>query len=96
MVDPVRTTVTMRIDDDMLEVAKALATRRGSSLSSVVSELVQRGLQTSTPAKEDERDTAFTVAVDAQAITSEDVGQALDDSPTDAKGYTLTTDIAQD
>ena len=76
---PVRTTVTIGIDDDVLAVAKALATRRGSSLSSVVSELARRGLQASTPAQKSEGETVFTVAVDAKAITSEDVERSLDD-----------------
>lgn len=79
---PVRTTVTIGIDDDVLAVAKALATRRGSSLSSVVSELARRGLQASTPAQKREGETVFTVAADAKAITSEDVHRSLDDWPT--------------
>ena len=74
-----RTTVTIGIDDDVLAVAKALATRRGSSLSSVVSELARRGLQASTPDRKGEGETVFTVAVDAKAITSEDVQRSLDD-----------------
>ena len=76
---PVRTTVTIGIDDDVLAVAKSLATRRGSSLSSVVSELARRGLEASTPAQKSEGETVFNVAIDAKAITGEDVQRSLDD-----------------
>ena len=38
-----RTTVT--IDDDVLEVARALAERKGSSLGSVLSELARLGFK---------------------------------------------------
>ncbi len=78
-----RTTVT---DPDVLEVAKALARRRGSRLSSAISELARRGLLTTAPTRKGEHDTVFTVDVDAKAITSEDVSLALNNWSTHPKG----------
>ncbi len=74
-----RTTVT--IDDDVLAVARALATREGGSLGSALSELARRGFRSASPVRKDGDDTVFAVAADAEAITSEDVYRSLDDWP---------------
>ena len=74
-----RTTVT--IDDDVLAVAKALASRRGSSLGSALSELARRGFRSVVPVRKDEDDTVFVVRADAEAITNEDVYRSLADWP---------------
>ena len=74
-----RTTVT--IDDDVLAVARALADRNGSSLGSALSELARRGFRSAPIATEYGDGTTFSVAADAEPITSEDVYQSLDDWP---------------
>lgn len=72
-----RTTVT--IDDDVLEVARALAARDRISLGSALSELARRGFSNE-PAGMDARDgSLFAVPPDARPITSEDVYRALRD-----------------
>lgn len=73
--------VTVTIDGDVLAAAKALASRRGSSLGSVLSELARRGYSNVTPVRKGGDDTAFAVRADAEAIPSEDVDRALADWP---------------
>ena len=73
-----RTTVT--IDDDVLAVARALATRQRTSLGSALSELARRGFRR--PVVDEENDLpVFRVAADAEPITNEDVEKALNDWP---------------
>ena len=74
-----RTTVT--IDDDVLAVARALAQRKGTSLGSALSELARRGFKSALTAEVHGDGTAFTVAIDAEPITSEDVYRSLADWP---------------
>lgn len=74
-----RTTVT--IDDDVLAVAKALASRRRTSLGSALSELARRGFRSASPVQKGEDDTVFAVRADAEAITNEDVYRSLADWP---------------
>ena len=71
----------MTIDDDVLAVAKALASRRGSSLGSALSELARRGFRSAAPVRKGEDDTVFAVRTDAKAITNEDVYRSLADWP---------------
>ncbi|MCY3971249.1 MAG: antitoxin [Holophagales bacterium] len=73
--------VTVTIDGDVLAAAKALASRRGSSLGSALSELARRGYSNLTPVRKGGDDTVFAVRADAEAITSEDVDRALADWP---------------
>lgn len=72
-----RTTLT--IDDDVLDVARALAARRGVSLGVAVSDLARRGF--SGASQEDGGVPVFRVPSDALPITSEDVRKALDEWP---------------
>ena len=73
-----RTTLT--IDDDVLAVARALASRRGVSLGSAVSDLARRGFRgTGVADQEDDGVPVFPVPSDAPPITSEDVQRALDE-----------------
>lgn len=69
---------TVMIDDDVLEVARALAEWRGSSLGSALSELARRGFRNTSLVREEEDGTTFSVEADAEPITSEDVYQSLD------------------
>lgn len=73
--------VTVTIDDDVLAVARALASRRGSSLGNALSELARRGFKSTAPVRKSEDDTVFAVRADAEAITNEDVYRSLADWP---------------
>ena len=71
-----RTTIT--IDDDVLDAARDLAEREGTSLGKAVSELARRGCWV-TPAST--KDGVFVASFNAPPITSEDVYRALDEVP---------------
>ena len=73
--------VTVTIDGDVLAAAKALASRRSSSLGSALSELARRGYSNLPPVRKGGDDTVFAVRADTEAITSEDVDRALADWP---------------
>ena len=51
--------VTVTIDGDVLAAAKALASRRGSSLGSALSELARRGYSNLTPVRKGGDDTVW-------------------------------------
>ena len=72
--------ITTTIDDDVLAVARALAERKEISLGSALSELARRGLKGSSTETYNDG-TMFTVAADAEPITSEDVYNSLRDWP---------------
>lgn len=65
---------TLTLDDDMLTAARKLATDRSEPLGRVVSDLIRRGLATSSPfPAADSGFPVFQVAVDSAPITLEDV-----------------------
>ncbi len=64
-----------------MAVARALADRTGCSLGSALSELARRGFRGTTSGESKVDGTVFTVAADAEPITSEDVYRALSDWP---------------
>ena len=74
-----RTTLT--IDDDVLEVAHALAKKRGTSIGAAVSELARRGILRTAYTVTDAGFPVFRVDHDARPITNEDVYKALSDWP---------------
>ncbi len=76
-----RTTVTMDMDDDVLAMARDLASRRGSSPGSTLSELARRGFRSAVPVRKGEDDTVFAVRAGAEAITNKDVYGSLADWP---------------
>lgn len=71
-----RTTIT--IDDDVMEAARDLAEREGTSLGKAVSELARRGCRI-VPAST--RDGVFVASLNAPPITSEDVYRSLEEFP---------------
>ena len=72
---------TLNIDDDVLSVARALTQRKKISLGSAVSELARRGFRGVNNISVESNLPGFTVAADAEPITSEDVYRALEDWP---------------
>ena len=72
---------TVNIDDDVLDLARELASRNGCSLGSALSELVRRGFPRATITVNEYGMPVFGVAPGAKPITDEDVHRALDDWP---------------
>ncbi len=66
-----RTTLTL--DDDVLELAARQAKLRGVSLGKTISDLVRRGLNAQTPAREANGLVVFDLPKDSPAVTTEDV-----------------------
>ncbi|MGI9022280.1 MAG: antitoxin [Acidimicrobiales bacterium] len=69
---------TLDIDDDVLEVARALAAAEGQSLGQAVSGLARRGLSANLRVDESGLP-RFKVPVDATPITDQTVRAALDE-----------------
>lgn len=69
---------TLRIDDDVLEAARALADSERRGVGAVISELARRSLQP-TLARDGADFPTFDVAADAPPITASDVARALDE-----------------
>jgi hypothetical protein len=72
----VRTTLT--IDDDVLNVARRVATAENKSVGTVLSELARRGLASRSKSKTRLRFPVFKVSRDAPPLTLERVNEALD------------------
>ena len=72
---------TLKIDDDVLSVARALAAQTGQSLGQAVSELARRSLPRRLEIDEKKGLPKFRVAANARPITNEDVRKALSDWP---------------
>jgi hypothetical protein len=66
-----RTTLTL--DDDILELAARQAKLRGLSLGKTVSDLMRRGLNASTPARDQDGLVVFHLPADSPKVTTEDV-----------------------
>ncbi len=67
----VRTTLTL--DDDILELAARQAKLRGVSLGKTVSDLVRRGLNASTPARDKDGLLVFQLPEDSPKVTTQAV-----------------------
>lgn len=69
---------TLKIDDDVYEDARVIASRQGRSLGTVISDLARRSLR---PAGITYNDgfPVFNVEPGAPSITSEDVARVLDE-----------------
>ncbi len=71
---------TVNIDDELLEVAKSLASQRDISLGAAISELIRRGLRRDFVTGLSEAPfPTFEAPPGARAITSETVRQALEE-----------------
>jgi len=70
---------TLRIDDDVLQVARRLARSTGRTVGEVISELARRGLESASQEAAEEGVPRFSVSLDAKPITVEVVRSALDD-----------------
>lgn len=66
-----RTTLTL--DDDVLELAARQAKLRGVSLGKTVSDLVRKGLNAPTPAREKAGLKVFCLPSDSPTVTTDDV-----------------------
>lgn len=66
-----RTTLTL--DDDVLKLAARQAKLRGVSLGKTVSDLLRRGLNASTPARDKEGLVVFHLPDDSPKVTTDDV-----------------------
>lgn len=69
---------TLNLDDDLLDVARALAREQQRPLGDVVSDLMRRALQPRTTVRDDGFP-VFVVSADSPPITSEMVRRALDE-----------------
>lgn len=70
---------TLRIDDDILKAARALAKSQDRSIGEVLSDLARRGLRPDRQRKEDRGFPVFDVSPDAPPLIPEDVERALDE-----------------
>lgn len=70
---------TLRIDDDVLKAARALAESQDRSIGEVLSDLARKGLRPDRQREEDRGFPVFDVSPDAPPLTLEDVESALDD-----------------
>ncbi|MBX3744588.1 MAG: antitoxin [Verrucomicrobiae bacterium] len=66
-----RTTLTL--DDDILELAARQAKLRGVSLGKTVSDLLRKGLNASTPARDKGGLVVFDLPADSPKVTTDDV-----------------------
>jgi hypothetical protein len=66
-----RTTITL--DDDVLELARRRSRLRGESLGRTLSDLIRRGLQAATPAREIDGLVMFDLPTDSPRVTTDDV-----------------------
>lgn len=73
----VRTTLTL--DDDVLELARAVAAAEGVSLGAVVSRLARQGMASTARVVEDADIPRFCVPPDVRPLTPETVRMASDD-----------------
>ena len=70
---------TLKIDDDVLQAARDLATVQEKTIGEIVSQLARRGLAPRVPRKVDRQFPVFEVSDEAAPLTSELVQRALDD-----------------
>lgn len=71
--------ITLTIDDDVLEAARALSERRGQSIGAVVSELARRGLAADAALAVRNGICLFPARPDEPAVTPELVRRLTDD-----------------
>jgi hypothetical protein len=72
---------TLRIDEDVLRVARSLARSQGKTIGEVVSELARRGLRPGRTRRPDPTGfPTFDVPEDAPPLTPEMVREALEDA----------------
>jgi hypothetical protein len=71
---------TLDLDDDVMSAARALARAEGSSMGTVISRLVRRGLRPAPPSPDEDFPT-FAVPADAPVFGPAEVAGALDDEP---------------
>jgi hypothetical protein len=64
---------TLRLDDDILELAARQAKLRGVSLGKTVSDLLRKGLNASTPAQDKGGLVVFHLPADSPKVTTDDV-----------------------
>lgn len=64
---------TLNLDDDILELATSQAKLRGVSLGRTVSDLVRKGLNASTPARDKDGLVVFHLPPDSPKVTTDDV-----------------------
>ena len=64
---------TLALDDDVLELATRQAKLRGVSLGKTVSDLLRKGLNASTPARDKDGLVVFHLPADSPKVTTEDV-----------------------
>lgn len=70
---------TLRIDDDVLEAARALAESKDRSIGEVLSDLARKGLRPDPQEREDRGFPVFEVSPDARPLTPDDVKRALEE-----------------
>ena len=75
---------TIQIDDDVLSVAKQIATARGVSLGHVVSELARKGLKPDSTFRYEDDLPVFEVRENAAVFGPDEVRDALEDTPEDS------------
>ncbi len=71
---------TLQIDDDVLSIAKQLASQQGVSVGQIVSELARRGLKPSAAYRYADDFPVFEVHEDAAVFGPDEVNDALEES----------------
>ena len=71
---------TLQIDDDVLSIARQLASQRGMSIGQVVSELARKGLKPSAAYRYADDFPVFEVREDAAVFGLDEVKDALEES----------------
>lgn len=71
---------TLNVDDEILEVLRALSRARGVSIGQVVSDLARRALRPSPSVRDERGFPVFDVPDDAPTFGSEDVWRAEDEA----------------
>ena len=72
---------TLRLDEDVLRVARSLARSEGRTIGEVVSELARKGLRPALPRRRGKSGlTTFDVPADKPPLTPEMVREALEDA----------------
>jgi hypothetical protein len=70
---------TLKIDDEILRVARSIASEQNKTIGEVISELARRGLRPSVPSRMRHGFPVFDVSQEAPPLTPEMVRQALEE-----------------
>lgn len=72
---------TIKLDDDVLELAAQQAKARGISLGKMISDLVRKGLRSQVPVRTERGVTVFDLPKDSPEVSMETVKKLEDERP---------------